>query len=68
MGNTNDVKRIATQLIHDFLGETAGKMYEKFYSTLDEKTVLASISELLSEHLGESQANEVLQRSQLKKN
>jgi hypothetical protein len=62
-----DIKKVAVELIRDYMGAVTADMYSDFYSKIDNATVLISITELLDEYLGSERAAEVLSKKGLKK-
>jgi hypothetical protein len=55
----------AVKLIKSYFGESIGREYEKFYSSQNNDTIKRSITELLTEYLGEEQARKKLQEQNL---
>lgn len=60
MNETQQLVDEACRLIGLHIGERTALLYKDFYRDKDEETVLASIGELLSEVVGESQAKREL--------
>jgi len=58
--NKNYIKDKAIEIITDYMGSMTAKAYHKFYETQDDKTILASLKELLVEYLGASSAQKIL--------
>lgn len=56
----DEMKAEALKLIAEHFGKETAHLYEDFYNEHDLNTVMESIQELLSDHLGEEKAQEVL--------
>lgn len=52
----------ATSLISSFFGQETAKMYEEFYRDKDDRVIKASVKALLSELVGEVEADQVIKR------
>ena len=64
----NNIKTKAVELIKNYMGNETAKLYAGFYQDQEEENVLMSVSELLTEYIGSSQAKEVLIKNGLIKN
>ena len=60
MTNNKKIIEKACKLISDNLGIDTANCYKEFYNDKDEKTILASLKELLVEILGEKAAKKQL--------
>ena len=61
----NDISSVAVNLIKGYFGESISLEYKKFYQTQNVETIKKSITELLTEYLGEDQAKKKLQEQNL---
>ena len=55
-----ELQNKAVKLIETHFGSASAKMYENFYQDKDDKTILESVTELLSELVGTAKAEEQL--------
>ncbi|OGG08945.1 hypothetical protein A2154_03675 [Candidatus Gottesmanbacteria bacterium RBG_16_43_7] len=62
MVDKGEIKKMAIQILHDYLGVTTSKLYKNFYMNQTEEMVLISLKELLTEYIGESQARDAFIR------
>jgi hypothetical protein len=57
-------KEIAIQLIHQYFGEVVAQFYINFYRDITLEHVRISLTEILSEFLGEQKALEIINQYQ----
>ena len=58
--NDSGVKQKVVQVIDDYMGAVAARMYDDFYKDKDDEHILISVRELLIEYFGDSPANKIL--------
>jgi hypothetical protein len=60
-----NIKAKATEIIHNYMGQTTAELYIKFYQDRDVKDVLTSVKALLEEYVGNAQAVAILDKNGL---
>ncbi|HCI05358.1 MAG: hypothetical protein UX26_C0027G0006 [Parcubacteria group bacterium GW2011_GWC1_45_9] len=59
------IKTKAVEIISDYMGEDTAKMYSEFYQTQSDDVILVSITQLMTEYVGDVQTKEILENKGL---
>ncbi len=68
MSDSNNIKETAIKIIESYLGAQTADLYKNFYIKLEDRVVIDSLQELLSEYVGQESVDEIFNKHSLTKN